>query len=51
MEAVLLAASTADPARRSWTVDRRAGAVLVPYAAWTSFAAALTASIARRDPR
>jgi tryptophan-rich sensory protein len=50
-EAVLLAASTADLARRSWTVDRRAAAALVPYAVWTSFAAALTASIARRNPR
>ena len=50
-EAVLLAASTADLARRSWTVDRRAAAALVPYAVWTWFAAALTASIARRNPR
>ena len=50
-EAALLAASTADLARRSWALDRRAGAALVPYAAWTSFAAALTASIARRNPR
>ena len=50
-EAVLLAVSTADLARRSWAVDRRAGAALVPYVAWTSFAAALTAAIARRNPR
>ncbi|WP_448612290.1 TspO/MBR family protein [Geodermatophilus sp. URMC 60] len=50
-EAVLLAASTADLTRRSWVLDRRAGAALVPYAAWTSFAAALTAAIARRNPR
>ena len=50
-EAALLAASTADLARRSWALDRPAGAALVPYAAWTSFAAALTASIARRNPR
>ncbi len=50
-EAVLLAASTADLARRSWAVDRRAGAALVPYAVWTSFAAALTAAVARRNPR
>ena len=50
-EAVLLAASTADLARRSWAVDRRAGAALVPYTVWTSFAAALTAAVARRNPR
>ncbi|WP_425557015.1 tryptophan-rich sensory protein [Geodermatophilus obscurus] len=50
-EAVLLAASTADLARRSWVLDRRAGAALVPYVAWTAFAAALTAAIARRNPR
>ena len=50
-EAVVLAASTADLARRSWVVDRRAGAALVPYAVWTTFAAALTAAIARRNPR
>jgi benzodiazapine receptor len=50
-EAVLLAASTADLARRSWVLDRRAGAALVPYVAWTAFAAALTAEIARRNPR
>ncbi len=49
-EAVLLAASTADLARRSWAVDRRAGAALVPYAAWTSFAAALSGAITRRNP-
>ncbi|SHN52176.1 TspO and MBR related proteins [Geodermatophilus obscurus] len=50
-EAVLLAVSTADLARRSGVLDRRAGAALVPYGAWTTFAAALTASIARRNPR
>jgi tryptophan-rich sensory protein len=50
-EAALLAASTVDLARRSWALDRPAGTALVPYAAWTSFAAALTASIARRNPR
>ena len=50
-EAVLLAASTTDLARRSWALDRAAGAALVPYAAWTTFAAALTAAVARRNPR
>ncbi len=48
---MLLAVSTADLARRSRVLDRRAGAALVPYVAWTPFAAALTAAIARRNPR
>lgn len=50
-EAAVLAASTADLVRRTWVRDARAGAALLPYAAWTSFAAALTGSIARRNPR
>ncbi|RBY76090.1 tryptophan-rich sensory protein [Geodermatophilus sp. TF02-6] len=50
-EAVLLAASTADLARRSWARDRWSGAALLPYAAWTSFAAVLSATIARRNRR
>ena len=44
-----LAASTADLTRRSWAVDRPAGLALLPYCAWTAFAAALTAAIARRN--
>jgi tryptophan-rich sensory protein len=48
-EAALLAASTADLARRSAAVDRTAGLALVPYVAWTAFATALSADIARRD--
>jgi tryptophan-rich sensory protein len=49
VEAVLLSASTVDLARRTWHLDPAAGRALVPYAAWTTFAAALTASIARRN--
>ena len=48
-ETVLLAASTADLTRRTWRLDRPAGAALVPYAAWVGFATALTAEIARRN--
>ena len=51
VEAVVLAGSSADLARRSWARDPVAGAALVPYAAWTAFAAVLTAAIARRNPR
>jgi benzodiazapine receptor len=32
-------------------VDRRAGATLLPYLAWTGFATVLTAAIARRNPQ
>jgi translocator protein len=49
VEAVLLVASTADLARRSWVQDRLAGVALVPYVLWTAFAAVLTATIARRN--
>jgi translocator protein len=51
VEAVVLAVSSADLARRSWTRDRVAGTALLPNAAWTAFAAALTGAIARRNPR
>ena len=30
-----------------WSIDRRAGALLVPYLAWVSFAAVLNAEIVR----
>ena len=49
VEAALLAASTADLARRSWAQDRLAGVALVPYVLWTAFAAVLTSAIARRN--
>jgi tryptophan-rich sensory protein len=47
--AAVLAASSGDLARRSWQVDRRAGAALLPYAAWCGFATVLTAAIRRRN--
>lgn len=47
LEAVALAASSADLVRRSAAISPEKGAALAPYAAWTTFAAALTASIAR----
>ncbi|CAM3222436.1 TspO/MBR family protein [Nocardioides dubius] len=44
-----LAASTADLARTAAKADRRAGAFLVPYAAWTGFATVLNGAIWRRN--
>jgi tryptophan-rich sensory protein len=48
-ESAALTVSTVDLVRRSARVSRPAGAVLVPYAAWTAFATALTVAIARRN--
>ena len=48
-EVLLLEASTVDLARRTWRLDRPAGAALLPYAAWVTFATALTVEIARRN--
>ena len=45
----VLAGSTYDLVRRTWQEDAVAGAVLLPYAAWVTFAAALSAEIARRN--
>jgi benzodiazapine receptor len=50
-ECAVLTASTVDLARRAAAVHPPAAAVLVPYAAWTAFATALSAAIARRNPR
>ena len=50
-ESAVLTASSADLVRRAATVSRPAAAVLAPYAAWTAFATALSAAIARRNPR
>ena len=48
-EVLLLEASTVDLVRRTWRLDRPAGAALLPYAAWVTFATAMTAEIARRN--
>ena len=49
IEAGALALSSADLARRAFRVSRGAGIALIPYVAWTTFATALTTSIARRN--
>lgn len=49
-EVLVLEASTVDLVRRAGRLDRAGGACLLPYALWTGFATALTASIARRNP-
>ena len=49
-ECAVLVASTVDLVRRAAAVSRPAAAALVPYAAWTAFATALSAAIARRNP-
>ena len=36
--------------RRFWPLDRVAAGLLVPYAAWVSFATALTAEVVRLNP-
>lgn len=46
-ECAILAASSADLARRAYGVDRRAALALLPYAGWTAFATVLSGSIAR----
>jgi benzodiazapine receptor len=51
VESVVLTASTVDLARRTWQATPPAGAALLPYAGWVAFATALTAAIARRNPR
>lgn len=49
VEAAALAVSSVDLARRSAKVSRGAGAALIPYGLWTSFATALTTAIAKRN--
>ncbi|WP_406693052.1 TspO/MBR family protein [Saccharopolyspora sp. ID03-671] len=51
VEAGILTASSLDLLRRTARVDAPAGAALVPYAGWCAFATALSADIARRNPR
>ena len=48
-ESAVLAVSSADLVRRALPVSRAAAGALVPYAAWTAFATALSGSIARRN--
>jgi benzodiazapine receptor len=50
-EVAVLEISTLELTRRTGRLDRRAGAALVPYAVWTSYATALSAEIARRNRR
>jgi tryptophan-rich sensory protein len=49
-ECAVLAASSADLVRRTGQAAPAAGAALVPYALWCSFATVLTTAIARRNP-
>jgi benzodiazapine receptor len=49
-DAAALDAATIELLRRAWRADRPAAACLLPYAAWTGFATAVTAAIARRNP-
>jgi len=46
-----LAVSTADLARRAGRASGPAGVALLPYAAWTAFATALSEAIRRANPR
>jgi tryptophan-rich sensory protein len=48
-ECAALTASTVDLIRRAAAVSGPAGAALAPYAAWSAFATALSAEIARRN--
>jgi benzodiazapine receptor len=51
VECAVLTASTVDLTRRAAAVSRPPAAALLPYALWTGFATALSAAIARRNPR
>ncbi len=44
-----LAGSSVGLVRRTWAADRRAGAALLPYAGWCSFATVLSAALWRRN--
>lgn len=50
VHATVLAASSADLARRAGQRDRHRGLALGAYAAWTAFATVLACAIARRNP-
>lgn len=49
LESVALAGSSADLVRRVAATSRTRGAALAPYAAWTTFASALTTDLWRRN--
>ena len=51
LEAALLTVSSADLARRTGQANKVAGIAQSPYAVWCGFATALSAAIARRNPR
>lgn len=46
-----LAASSIDLTRSAAKVSKRAGGLMAPYAAWTSFATVLNTAIWRKNPR
>ena len=46
----LTPSTTLELLRRSARTDRAAGALLVPYAAWNTFAIALNVEVVRRNP-
>lgn len=50
VEAALLTASAADLLARTARASPGAGVALAPYVAWSAFATALSAAIARRNP-
>ena len=50
VDQLALQATTLELLRRSARIDRTAGALLVPYAAWNTFALALNAEIVRLNP-
>ena len=49
-EIICLDVANAVLVRRAWRADRAAAVLLLPYAAWTAFATALNAEIARLNP-
>lgn len=49
-ECAVLAASSADLVRRTYSLNRAAGVSLAPYAAWCGFATFLSTAIARLNP-
>ncbi|WP_427169834.1 TspO/MBR family protein [Arthrobacter sp. 92] len=50
-ESAVLTASSAALVRRTFGINRAAGAALAPYALWCAFATVLSAAIAKANPR